>query len=287
MVDSSPSEFRPRPVSASEAQGGANPATDHGIAIPDPRPDTQPGKVVVTGASTGIGWDTVVNLQKQGWQVIATARRAERLAHLAALTGCAAFAADLSQAEHVQALVEYATAEGPVWAVVNNAGGALGTESVAEADPQKWIDMYQRNVMTALRVSQAFLPHLRENGGDLVFVTSTAAYETYPGGAGYTAAKHAEAMLPQTLRMELVGEPVRVIEICPGLVQTPEFTLTRTGDKAAAEALYASVEMPLSGYDIAQAITWTLTRPEHVVIDRMIIRPVEQATANLKRRLGS
>lgn len=259
-----------------------------GIPCPQPAKPRQPGRALVTGASTGIGWETVKLLTQSGWQVLATARREERLAALAHETGCEAFAADLSDAAHIQALYDWATADGKVDAVVNNAGGALGTDSVAAADPERWRRMYENNVMSSLQVTQAFLPQmLSGGGGDFVFVTSTAGHETYPGGAGYTAAKHAEAMLPETLRLELVGKPIRIIEIMPGLVQTPEFSLTRLGDAAAAEAVYAGVDYPLTGADIAAAIVWTLSLPPHVNIDQLKIKPVEQATSTLKVRLGN
>ncbi|MCU9987924.1 SDR family oxidoreductase [Mobiluncus curtisii] len=259
-----------------------------GIAVPETRPARQPGRALVTGASTGIGWETVKRLCASGWDVLATARRAERLAALAYETGCAAFAADLTIPEHVQALYEWATAEGQVVdAVVNNAGGARGTDTVMEAKLDRWKTMYSINVLSSLQVTQAFLPHmLAHGGGDVVFVTSTAGHETYPGGAGYTAAKHAEAMLPETLRLELVGKPIRIIEIMPGLVQTPEFSLSRLEDREQAAGVYAGVDYPLVGADIAQAIEWTLSLPAHVNIDQLKIKPVEQATSTIKVRLG-
>ena len=175
---------------------------------------------------------------------------------------------------------------GPVDAVVNNAGGALGVDPVAEADVEHWTQMYDRNVVTALQVTDAFLPGIREHGGDLVFVTSTAAHGTYPGGAGYAAAKHAERMIPLTLRQELVGEPVRIIEIAPGMVHTPEFSLNRLGSQAAAEKVYEGVAEPLVAEDIADAIVWALSRPSHVNIDSMVIRPRAQATNTLVARQG-
>lgn len=147
--------------------------------------------------------------------------------------------------------------------------------------------MYEINVVTALRMTRAFLPQMRKSGGTLVFVTSTAAHDTYPGGGGYVAAKHAERMIPLTLRQELVGEPVRVIEIAPGMVRTEEFSLNRLGNQEAADAVYAGVEKPLVGEDVAEAIAWTMNLPEHVNIDSMIIRPVEQGTNTLTRRMGS
>ncbi|MDO5672090.1 MAG: SDR family oxidoreductase [Actinomycetaceae bacterium] len=270
----------PRVVQASEAVTGIG---NDGIWTPDPRSATKPGRVVVTGASTGIGWATVETLRAAGWKVVAVARRAERLAALAASSGCEAFAADLSDPVHTCALADFVSETGGAQAIVNNAGGALGSDPVATGDLSQWRAMYERNVMTSLNVTQAFLPSLREHGGDLVFITSLAALETYPGGAGYTAAKHAQSMLPATLRLELVGEAVRISEVCPGLVQTPEFALNRLGDQKAAEKVYDKVNEPLVAQDVADAIAWILSRPAHVNIDRLVIKPVEQATAMISK----
>lgn len=241
-------------------------------------------RAVVTGASTGIGEATAKLLAEKGWHVVALARREQRLADLAQQIGCQFIAVDLSDQSAVHAAAQKILADGPVDAVVNNAGGALGIESVADAVPDKWRQMFERNVMTALQVSQEFLPGMRQHGGDLVFVTSTAAHDTYPGGAGYVAAKYAERAIANTLRQELVGQPVRVIEIAPGMVKTEEFSLNRLGSKEAAEAVYQGVDHPLVAEDIAEAIVWTLERPEHVNIDSMIIRPRAQATNTLVAR---
>lgn len=241
-------------------------------------------RAVVTGASTGIGEATVRLLRAHGWQVIAVARRADRLAALSDETGCEWASADLSDEAAVSAMAAGVSSGGRVDAVVNVAGGALGVESVAEADPSKWVEMYERNVMTALHTSRAFLPAMREHGGDLLFVTSTAAHDTYPGGGGYVAAKHAERIIANTLRQELVGEPVRVMELAPGMVKTPEFSLNRLGDAQAAQNVYAGVPEPLVSEDIAEAIAWMLERPAHVNIDSMIVRPRVQATNTLIKR---
>lgn len=254
-----------------------------GIPTPAPQPERKPGLVVVTGASTGIGWETVKTLRAAGWPVIATARRAERLAGLAKLTGCYAFSADLSDENQVTQLRDYAATKGKVQAVVNNAGGALGMDPVAQAQPQRWQAMFERNVLATLHVTKAFLPTLQQNGGDLVFITSIAAIETYPGGGGYTAAKHAERMLPATLRLELVGQPVRIIEIQPGLVQTPEFSLTRLENEESAQKVYDVVTQPLAAVDVAQTILFALSRPAHVNLDQIMIKPVEQANSALKK----
>ena len=156
-------------------------------------------RALITGASTGIGAATVRLLRSHGWEVVATARRVERLEALAAETGCTWVAADLQEPGDVERLASEVLAGGAVDAVVNNAGGALGVDPVAEGSVQEWATMYERNALAALRVSQAFLPGLRERGGDLVFLTSTAAHDTYPGGGGYVAAKHAERIIANTL----------------------------------------------------------------------------------------
>lgn len=243
-------------------------------------------RALVTGASTGIGRATVRRLVAAGLDVLATARRADRLAALAEETGCATFVADLTDPDDVAALVEHTVASGPLTSLVNNAGGALGADSVETSDPADWARMYEINVLSTLRLTQALLPHLRaDGGGDVLVVTSTAALAPYPGGAGYTGAKHAERMLVETLRLELVGEPLRVIEIQPGLVATEEFSLNRyRGDAAAAARVYEGVAEPLTAEDVAEVIAFTLTRPAHVNIDSVVVRPRAQASNTVLHR---
>lgn len=237
-------------------------------------------RAVVTGASSGIGAATVRLLRASGWDVVAVARRAERLEALAARTGAVAVVADITSDDDVARLAEQVRSAGPVHALVNNAGGAVGMDAVATGSVEDWRAMYEVNVLGTLRVTQALLPDLRASGrGDVVVVTSTAAHGTYPGGGGYVAAKHAERGLVSTMRLELMGEPVRVIEIAPGMVHTEEFSLNRFGgDAARAEAVYAGVEGPLVADDVADAIVWCLTRPHHVNIDSMVIRPRAQVS---------
>lgn len=245
-----------------------------------------PLRAVVTGASSGIGAATVRHLRRAGWDVVAVARRADRLAALSEETGAQVVVADLTVADDVARLAAEVTAGGPVHAIVNNAGGALGTDRVEASDVERWRRMYEINVLGTLQVTMALLPALRDSGrGDVVVLTSTAAHGTYPGGAGYVAAKHGERVIADTLRLELVGEPVRIIEIAPGMVRTEEFSLTRfDGDQAKADAVYAGVEEPLTADDVADAITWTLTRPHHVNIDHLMIRPRAQASNTLVAR---
>lgn len=243
-------------------------------------------RAVVTGASSGIGAATVRELIARGWEVVAVARRAERLAALADETGAQAVVADVTSDDDVARLAAEVTASGPVHALVNNAGGALGTDSVETGSIEQWRSMYEVNVLGTLRVTQALLPALRDSGrGDIVVLSSTAGHGTYPGGGGYVAAKHAERTIANTLRIELVGEPIRVIEIAPGMVHTEEFSLNRYGgDRAAADAVYAGVAEPLVAEDVADAIVWCLTRPHHVNVDSMILRPRAQASNTLVAR---
>ena len=237
-------------------------------------------RAVVTGASSGIGAATVRRLRAEGWGVVAVARRADRLADLAAETGAEAFPADVTVADDVARLAAHVRSTGGLTSLVNNAGGALGVDPVESGDVDEWRRMYELNVLGTLRVTQALLPALRASGrGDIVVLTSTAAHGAYPGGGGYVAAKHAERQIAATLRLELIGQPIRVIEIAPGMVQTEEFSLTRLGgDAARAAAVYAGVDGPLVAADIADAIAWTLTRPHHVNVDTLVIRPRAQVS---------
>lgn len=266
-MTSTPAESTPAP--AAEPAGTATPA---GAGR----------RVLVTGASSGIGAATARRLAAEGWRVVVAARRADRLEALAAETGAEAFPLDVTDDEAVAALVEHLRATGGLDAVVNNAGGALGLDRVEDADLEGWRRMYELNVLGTLRVTKALLPLLRESaqrtgGSDVVVVTSTAAHDAYEGGAGYTAAKHAERMLATTLRWEIAGEPLRVVQIAPGAVATEEFSLVRfEGDADRAAAVYEGY-MPLVADDIADAIAWTLTRPAHVNVDLLVVRPRAQA----------
>ncbi|OCA94896.1 SDR family NAD(P)-dependent oxidoreductase [Actinobaculum suis] len=237
------------------------------------------GRILVTGASTGIGEATARRLVKDGFSVIATARREERLAKLAEQIGCDYFAADLTDQESVNNLVEYAYKDGELAGLVNIAGGARGADTVEEGKVNDWEVMYNINVLATLRITQPIYERMKEKGGDIVFLTSTAAQELYPGGAGYVAAKHGERFIKDGLRWEGVGSPVRLIEIRPGMVMTEEFSLNRLGSEDAAENVYRGVAEPLLAEDIADIVSWTLTRPKHVNIDTVTVRPVAQANA--------
>lgn len=231
---------------------------------------------VVTGASGGIGAATARALAAEGFTVVCAARRAERVAALADEIGGVAVACDITRDADVARLVEVA---GPrVDVLVNNAGGAVGLEPLAEADLDAWNTMYTTNVLGTGRVTKALLPAIRAAEGTVVFVTSTAADAAYEGGAGYNAAKAGERMLAGALRLELCGERIRVCEVAPGLVHTEEFSLVRFGgDRAKADAVYDGVAEPLVAADVADAIAWIATRPAHVNIDRLTLRPRAQA----------
>jgi len=240
---------------------------------------------VVTGASSGIGAATARHLARAGFEVVCAARRAERLEALAAGIGGRAVTCDVTSAESVATLAE---AVGPrLDVLVNNAGGALGLAPVAEADAEQWRRMYDVNVLGLMRVTKALLPALVASGaGVIVNVGSIAGRVAYEGGAGYTAAKHGTKVVTETLRLELFDQPVRVCEVAPGMVHTEEFSLTRFGgDQARADAVYAGVADPLVADDVADAITWVATRPPHVNIDELVIKPRAQAAQHKVHRV--
>lgn len=240
-------------------------------------PDAHSRVAVVTGASSGIGEASARVLAAQGFHVVAVARRSDRIERLADELGGTAVVADVTDDAAVADLAERLNR---VDVLVNNAGGAKGLTPVAEADLDDWRWMWETNVMGTLRVTRALLPKLVASGdGLIVTVTSIAALEVYDGGAGYTAAKHAQGALHRTLRGELLGMPVRLTEIAPGAVQT-EFSLVRFGgDTQRAEAVYAGIT-PLSAGDVAEVIGFVASRPAHVNIDQIVIRPRDQASAS-------
>jgi NADP-dependent 3-hydroxy acid dehydrogenase YdfG len=231
---------------------------------------------VVTGASAGIGEATARILALQGFHVVAVARRADRINALAAEIDGSAVVADVTDGAAVDELADRLSR---VDVLVNNAGGAKGLESVADADLEHWRWMWETNVLGTLRVTRALLPKLIDSGdGLIVTVTSIAAMEIYDGGSGYTAAKHAQGALHRTLRGELLGKPVRLTEIAPGAVET-EFSLVRfDGDQQRADSVYNGI-MPLAAADVAEVIGFVASRPPHVNLDQIIIRPRDQASA--------
>ena len=234
------------------------------------------GVAVVTGASSGIGAATARRLVSEGFEVVAAARRRDRLDALCAQIGARPVTLDVTDPESVAALAD---AVPDVTVLVNNAGLALGMDPVADADPEQWRVMYDVNVLGTLRVTQALLPALvRSGAGHVVLMGSTAGRIVYEGGGGYTAAKHGVAVMAETLRLELNGQPVRVTEIAPGMVATEEFSLVRfQGDADRAARVYAGVARPLTADDVADCVAWAVTRPPHVDIDLMVVKPLAQA----------
>ena len=238
---------------------------------------------VVTGASSGIGAATARALAGAGFHVVCAARRTDRIEALAEEIGGLAVTCDVTDDESVRGLAE---AAGPhVEVLVNNAGGAVGLDRVEDAAVDDWQQMYDVNVLGVLRVTHALLPALRAAAHAVVInVGSTAGRGVYPGGGGYTVAKHGLRALSETLRLELNGEPIRVTEIAPGMVRTEEFSLKRLGDADRADAVYADVDEPLVAEDVAEAIRWVATLPRHVNVDELVIRPVAQAAQHQLHR---
>ena len=254
----------------------------HSPTDPSANRDDRP-LAVVTGASSGIGAATARALAADGFHVVCAARRADRIEALAAEVDGTAVRCDVTDPDQVAAL---AAAVGDHCALlVNNAGGALGQEPVGEADLAAWERMYATNVLGAGAVTKALLPALRADEGQVVFVTSTAAGAPYEGGAGYCGVKAAERSLVGSLRLEIVADPVRVVEVAPGMVHTEEFSLTRfDGDQERADAVYAGVAEPLVAEDVAECIRWIASRPAHVNIDQLVVRPRAQAANHLVHR---
>jgi NADP-dependent 3-hydroxy acid dehydrogenase YdfG len=242
------------------------------------------GVAVVTGASAGIGAATARALAGHGFSVVVGARRLDRLQEVAGPIGARAIALDVTDQDSVDAFA----AEVPdARVLVNNAGGALGREDVAAADLDAWQWMLDVNFLGTARVTKALLPSIERSGdGHVVIVNSIAGFETYPAGAGYTAAKHAERALSKTLRLELLGKPIRVTEINPGLVGGTEFSLVRFGgDMERVRKVYEGLT-PLTAEDVADAVAWVVTRPSHVNVDEVVLRPRDQATARDFHRSG-
>jgi len=251
-----------------------------------PPPDDPREVAVVTGASSGIGAATARTLAAAGYRVVCAARRLDRLEELAAEIDGIAVACDVTDPGSVAALAE---AVGERCALlVNNAGVALGLEPVAEAQLADWQTMFATNVLGSAAVTQALLPALIRTEGQVIFITSTAADAAYEGGAGYCGAKAAERAVAGALRLELFDQPVRIAEICPGMVRTDEFTLTRFGgDAGRAAKVYEGVAAPLVAEDVADCVAWVASRPAHVNIDRMTVRPRAQAAQHKVHRTAS
>ncbi|MFC6160970.1 SDR family NAD(P)-dependent oxidoreductase [Kribbella jiaozuonensis] len=231
---------------------------------------------VVTGASSGIGAASARYLARAGFEVICAARRLDRIEALAKEIDGRAVQCDVTSAEDVAALA--AAVGDQLQVLVNNAGGAFGFEPVAEADLDAWRRMFEVNVIAVAAVTKSLLPALIAGRGTIIVMGSTAGQVAYEGGGGYVAAKHGAKAVVDTLRLELWDQPVRVTEIAPGMVQSEGFALTRFGgDQAKADAVYAGVREPLTADDIADIVTYVATRPAHVNLDRITVRPRAQA----------
>ncbi|MCP4202125.1 MAG: SDR family NAD(P)-dependent oxidoreductase [bacterium] len=243
--------------------------------------DSRP-TAVVTGASSGIGRASAVTLAKAGFDVILAARRESRLEKIAAEIGGRAIRLDVVDPKSIEAFAAQCPAAIDV--LVNNAGGALGLDPVESGSDEDWIRMWQTNVLGVARLTRALLPALRRSpSAHILMLGSTAGFETYPGGAGYTSSKHALRAVTRTLRLELLGEPIRLTEIAPGMVET-EFSINRFyGDRDRADAVYRGLT-PLVAEDVAQCVLFAVTRPAHVNIDEIVVRPVDQATSTAVHR---
>lgn len=231
---------------------------------------------VITGASSGIGAATARALAKDGYRVVLGARRLGRLEPLAEELGGEAIVLDVTDSASVEAFAEQVP---ECEVLVNNAGGALGLDSLEDADEEKWRWMFEANAMGTMRMTRALLPKLIESGnGHVIAVTSIAAFETYRGGSGYSAAKHAQRAALRVLRLELLGKPVNLTEVAPGMVET-EFSVVRFGgDEETAKRVYEGME-PLRGEDVAECIRWAVAQPPRVNVDEIVVRPRDQATA--------
>ncbi len=262
----------------------------HNGAMSTP-PSTARPTAVVTGASSGIGAATARSLAAAGFHVVCAARRAERIEALAGEIDGTAVVCDVTDEAAVAALASAVleVGGGTLDVLVNNAGGAFGASPVAQADSDEWRRMYDVNVIGLVQVTRALLPALlAAEAGIICNVGSTAGRIAYEGGGGYTAAKHGTQVVTETLRLELWDQPVRVVEIAPGMVRTDEFALVRfDGDATKAAAIYEGVAEPLVADDVAEAITWMVTRPAHVSVDELVIRPRAQAAQHKVHRVSS
>lgn len=240
---------------------------------------------IVTGASSGIGAATARALADSGFDVIACARRIDRLNALASENSAiTAHELDITDQESVDQLVSD-LANRNVSVLINCAGGAFDAASVLDSDPSVWAKTYDLNVVGTVRMVKAFTPAMQKNGrGHIVIISSTAGHVAYENGGSYVAAKHAETSLARTLRLELNGLPIRVTEIAPGMVKTEEFSTIRFGDADRAAKVYEGVDAPLLAEDVAEAIRWSVTLPEHFNVDSLVIRPVAQSAQHKVHR---
>jgi len=237
---------------------------------------------VITGASSGIGAATARLLASNGYHVIAAARRADRLAALAAEDkNIEAFTLDVTQQESIDSLTKHLQGT-PVSILINCAGGAFDAAAINDSDPEIWKKTYDINVVGSVRMVKAMTPLMQAFGrGHIVMISSTAGHRVYENGGSYVAAKFAETSLVETLRLELNGQPIRVTEIAPGMVKTDEFAKQRfSGDSEKAAKVYEGVTRPLVAEDVAEAIRWSVMLPTHFNVDSLVIRPLAQAQSH-------
>ncbi len=236
---------------------------------------------VVTGASSGIGAATAQALHKAGFGLVLGARRMDKLQAVGAPLGATCIELDVTDLASVQA---FCSAIPAVNVLVNNAGGALGLEPIAQAKDSDWETMYDTNVLGLMRMTRELLPKLEASGaGHIINIGSVAGHEPYVGGAGYNAVKFAVRAISKVMRLELVGKPIRITEIDPGMVET-EFSIVRfSGDEERAARVYQGLQ-PLSADDIADCIVWAATRPPHVNIDEIVVKPIAQASVSVVAR---
>ena len=237
---------------------------------------------VITGASSGIGAATARLLASNGYHVIAAARRADRLAALAAEDqNIEAFTLDVTKQDSVDSLTKHLQGK-PVSILINCAGGAFDAAAINDSDPEIWKKTYDINVVGSVRMVKAMTPLMQAFGhGHIVMISSTAGHRVYENGGSYVAAKFAETSLVETLRLELNGQPIRVTEIAPGMVKTDEFAVQRfSGDTEKAAKVYEGVTRPLVAEDVAEAIRWSVMLPSHFNVDSLVIRPLAQAQSH-------
>lgn len=247
---------------------------------------SEKGYAVITGASSGIGAASALALAGEGYRVVATARRGDKLHDLAQKNSLIEILEiDVTQQNDIDRLGAYLS-DKEVTVLFANAGGAFDAQSIAEADIEAWEKTYDVNVLGLVRTVKMCVPHLIKSGrGTIVLTGSTAGRIVYETGGSYTAAKHAVAAIAETLRLELCGEPVRVIELAPGMVKTDEFAVNRfSGDAAKAAKIYEGVAEPLTAEDVAEAVRWSVTLPHHFNVDLMVIRPLAQAAQHKVHR---
>ncbi len=243
--------------------------------------DANTRTAVVTGASAGIGEATALRLAQEGFHVVLGARRVDKLQDVARRCGGRALELDVRDASSIAAFADNIDRAD---VLVNNAGMALGLAPLDSIGDEELLAMWETNVLGLVRMTRALIPKLEASGnGHIVNLGSTAGHETYPGGGGYTASKHAVRAITQTLRLELLGRPIRVTLVSPGLVET-EFSVVRfRGDTERAKKPYEGME-PLTADDIADCVAWAVTRPSRVNVDEIIVRPLDQATSTVIRR---